>query len=294
MDLSQVRGFFDAKVFDAYSFQFASWSLAAFSGQFDLANPKVSLMDKGTRRRMMYVSPGQEPPSSVIRESATQQVFLVGQQSKDTFKGAYLRDVISLHLIRNTAQLWRKAPTGPSNNPGWATNTQIETTFADYEFRSDNENQIDQINQWGVYNVSLPFDSSVRMHDTLVIDGRTFYLFDIFFDSGMRGVRGTDRPDDRVDFVYTTVGASDYDPSTLKPTSATVNYNVTGEITPYDIQQDNSTVVNRDRLRVMILKAWIGVTPKLNDTITFDSKTYRITRVAMNKLHDEWHLVAEV
>jgi hypothetical protein len=294
MDLAQSRRYFDAQVFDAYNFVGSSWNLAAFKGKLDLANPKVSLMNKGTRQRMLYVSPGQEPTSSVIRHAPTAQIFLVGTQSKDDYKGAYLRDVIALHLVQNTAVLHRRAPVGPSNDPGFAVDAVIENTFADYEFRSDNEDQQNQINQWGSFNLFLPSSSSVREHDTLVIEGRTFYIFDVYNDSGTRGAHATDRPDDRVNFVYTVLTNTSYDPAQLKPVQTTTPYNVTGEITPYTQQQDSNEVINKTKIKVMIKVAWIGVVPKLNDLVTYLGQDYRVTKIAQNKLQDEWHLVAEV
>lgn len=294
MDLQQSRGYFDAQVFDTYDKNTQAWTLNAFTGQLDLANPKVSLMNKGTRRRMLYVSPGSEPVTGVIRVGPTNTIFLAGQQSKDVFRADYLRDVISLHEAVGPAIIQRRQPVGPPQNPGWAVSSLIETTFGDYEMRSGSENQETQITQWGSWEVTLPKDSAVQEHDTVTINGRTFFIFVIFNDSGMRGCHATDRGDDRVDVVYKSLTGSGYDATTLKQTKTYDNYNVTMEITPYETMQDAGSTTNKIRMRAMIKKTWLGPAPKMNDLITYLGQDYYVARLAENKLHDEWHLVVDV
>lgn len=294
MDLTQVRGRFDDLVFDAWNFGSSSWVLKQFSGKLALADPKISLMSKGTRRRMLYTSPGSEPTSTVIRCGTTNEIYMVGTQNKDSLLNTYYRNVVSLHYGIPGAVVTRKVPTGPSNNPGWAVLTNTLNTFADYELRSDNENVEMQISQWGSFDLTFPAGSDVQRHDNLTVDGRTFYIFETAPQSGFVGAKATDRPDARVNIVYTTLGASVYDPATLTNNQVATNYNVTAFIEPYDEQQDLNSTIVKDRIRLMILKSWIGVTPRLLDKITYGGKTYIVNRVASNQLGDEWHIIGEV
>jgi hypothetical protein len=294
MDLMRSRGYFDSASFDAYNFGASDWNLAAFKGKLDLANPKISLMDKGTRRRMLFVSPGQEPTSTVIRCAPTGQIFLIGQQSRDMLRGVYYRDVVSLHEALGAATINRRAPTGPSNNPGWAVSSLVESTFADYEMRSDNENQQDQVTQWGSFNITLPSDSTIQEHDTLTVGGRTFFIFEVYRDSGFAACRATDRPDDRYDIVYRSNAGSVYNTATLVAAPSYTDYNVTAQLTPFKDIETEDSATTREQLKVMIKGTWIGVTPKLQDAITYKGQKYIVTKVAQNMLQDEWHLVASV
>ena len=271
MDLFECRGYFDAQIFDGYNFASSAWVLNAVKGQLDLANPKVSLMNKGTRRRMMYVSPGYEPAYTVLRVGPTGQIFLAGQQSKDTLNSKYIRDVISLHEPQGVAIITRRLPAGPSNNPGWAIPVVLETTFGDYEIRSDNEDQNSQITQHGSWELTLPSNSAIQEHDTVAILGRVFYVFETFNESGLRGAHATDRSDDRYNFVYQALTGEAYDPAQLKNVKTFINYNVTGELTPYEEIQGSDSVITTSKMKLMILKAWIGIIPNLNDQIIYAS-----------------------
>lgn len=294
MDLTQVRGRFDDLAFDAWNFGNSTWTLLAFTGKLALADPKVSLMSKGTRRRMLYTSPGNEPPTNVIRCSTTGEVLMVGTQNKDNLFNTYYRNVVSLHYGIAGAVLTRRVPTGPSNNPGWMILTQTLNTFADYELRSDNENIEAQIQQWGAFDLTFPAGTDVQRHDNLTVAGRTFYIFETAPGSGFMIAKATDRPDARVNIVYTVIGAPVYNPATLTPTTTFTSYNVTAFIEPYDAQQDSNSTIIKDRVRMMILKTWIGVTPQLKDKIVYGGKTFYISRIASNQLGDEWHILAEV
>ena len=294
MHLSEVRGRFDGQDFAAWNFMTHAWDAASFKGLLALADPKISLMNKGTRRRMLYTSPGSEPTSAVIQCVPTTEQFMVGNQNKDIRFGVYYRNVVSLHYALSSVLIDRYLPAGPSDNPGWMTLQSTQQTFGDYELRSDNENIEMQINQWGFYDLTFPAGQDVQRHDIVTMDGRTFYLFDSAPSSGFVVAKATDRPDARVNIVYTSLGASSYDPVELAPVIAKTSYNVTAFVEPYDQQLDGDTSIVKDRIRLMILKGWIGVRPKLNDQFTLDGLTYIVTRIAENQLGDEWHMIGEV
>ncbi len=293
MDLTEVRGRFDDAVFDAWNFGTSAWDAAAFKGKLALADPKISLMNKGTRRRMLFGSPGSEPTSSVIRCSTTGEIFMVGTQNKDNLFAKYYRNVASLHYGIPGAIISRYAPAGGSGDPGWMVLASSQHTFADYELRSDNENVEIQITQWGSYDLTFPAGTSVQEHDIVTVDGRSFYVFESAPSSGFVAAKSTDRPDARINIVYKVVGAGSYNPATQTVTAGETSYNVTAFLEPFEVKQDANSNITKSRIHLMILRAWIGVTPKLLDKITYNGFTYIITDLSLNQLGDEWHLVGE-
>jgi hypothetical protein len=290
MDITQAAKFFNQDQFDAYDFLSASWALKDFQGKIKYAPESFSVNDLASRKRMLFTAPDNPPTSSVVRVNKTNQIFLIEGNQPGLFKDTPYLNVYNVHECSGPAQIWRLAPTGPSNNPGWAANTKIEDTFSDAGFDRVPTDQESIVNQYGLYTLYFPSDSTVRQHDTVVLQGETYFLFDVFVEQGLKVARATNKPDPRRNIVYISVNATAYDPTTLTPGQTTVSYNITAQVEPTDMQETADVNVIKDSIKILIDSTWIGVVPKVNDKVQVFSKTYRVMKLTRNPILDQWEI----
>lgn len=292
MDLVQTAAFFDLQSFDEFNFGTSSWDLSTFQGQLKLADKFVAIWNRPTRNRMIYVAPGNEPASSVVRVSNTGDILMLKTPQRDTHDNAHYRTVIGGHLAAGVAVVKRLLPVGPPENPGWAVEATVLTSFGDIELRSVNENQDRELLNYGHFFLFMPADSGLQDHDTVELLGKEYYVLETYKDSGLDAARVTSKPDERVNMVYTSVGGETYDPNTGENVSTVTNYNVTGKITVRKIEEQENSDIPRTVIEVMIRKPFIGLVPKIGDRISFLGMTYTINAVGENSLRDEWVLGA--
>ncbi len=292
MDLSQAAAYFDLQSFDEYDFGVGDWNLSTIVGQLKLADKFVAIWNRPTRNRMIYVDHNNEPTSSVVRVSNTGDILMLKTPQRDTHANDHYRTVIGGHLAAGVAVVKRLLPVGPPENPGWAVEATILTTFADVELRSVNENQDRELLNYGHFFLFLPANSGLQDHDTVELNGKEYYVLETYKDSGLDAARATSKPDERVNMVYTSVGVETYDPNTGENTSSTTNYNVTGKLTVKRIEEQENSDIPRTVVEVMIRKPFIGLVPKIGDKITFMGMTYTVNAVGENSLRDEWVLGA--
>lgn len=292
MDITKAAKFFDRQDFDSYDFGSESWSLAAFRGQLKSSDTFVSIWNRPTRKRMLYCAPGQTPDSTVIRVPTTGEVFMVGTAQKDSIINAAYRNVIGLHAARNVAQVWRKTPVVNVGVRGWAVNALVRNSFADIELRSVNETQDQELVNYGHFFMFMPSDENLQRHDTVILDGVTYYVLEVYPDSGYTAARCTSHPDERVDFVYKSKGVDTYNPATQAVSSTDVNYNVTGKITPMLSEDVSNQDILKEYVRVMLLDGFISFVPKVQDKLTYLGKTYTVEKVERNAILSEWYLTA--
>lgn len=292
MDLFQASKFFDTQYFDQFNFALGDWTLKSLKGQLKKTDSFVEIWNRPTRKRILTCAPGQEPTSPVVRVPNTGEVFMVGAAHKDSWDG-YYRFIAGLHLVQGAAVLRRRAPAGPSNDPGWAVETVVMTTFADAELRSADENQDREIQHYGSFFVFLPANTPVLRNDTVEVLGRTYFVLEWYYDAGLISARATVEPDARVDFVYISKGTEVYNIATQTNTVPETSYNVTGRFKPRDESEQEENVLRKEA-EVKILKSWIGVTPKINDVILYAGLRYEVEEVDQNALQDEWYLKVKI
>jgi hypothetical protein len=289
MDIFQTARYFDTQAFDVYDFATGLWLERALRGQLKKTDTFTEIWNRPTRKRLLTCAPGEEPKSPVIRVPDTGEIFMVGASHKDAWDG-YYRFIAGLHLVQGPAVVHRRAPIGPSNDPGWAVDTVIATTFGDSELRSASENQDDSIEHYGSFFLFLPINTALNRDDTVVIGSRSYFVLEYYVDSGLISARATTEPDDRINAIYVSLGAETYDTDTQQNTIAQTSYNVTGRVKPLQSKRSKDENVLETELSFMIRKSWIGVEPKVDDLITIAGKTSRISNVAQNALLDEWYL----
>jgi hypothetical protein len=292
MDIFQTARYFDIQAFDVYDFGTGLWLERSVSGQLKKTDTFTEIWNRPTRKRLLTCAPGEEPSSPLLRVPETGEIFMVGASHKDVWDG-YYRFVAGLHLVQGTAVVHRRAPAGPSNDPGWAVDTVIANTFGDAELRSASENQDNSIEHYGSYFLFLPINTSLNRDDTVVIGSRSYFVLEYYIDSGLISARATTEPDDRINVTYVSLGAETYDSTTQQNTVAETSYNVTGRVKPLEEKRSDDENVLETKLKFMIRKSWIGVEPKIDDRITIGGKTSRVSNVAQNALLDEWYLTLE-
>jgi hypothetical protein len=289
MDITQTAKYFDIQSFDVYDFANSKWLSCVLHGQLKKTDTFTEIWNRPTRKRLLTCAPGEEPSSPVIRVPESGEIFMVGASHKDVWDG-YYRFVAGLHLVQGPATVNRKTPVGSSNDPGWAVDAVIAETFGDAELRSASENKDDEIEHYGSYFLFLPINTAIQRDDSVSINGRTYFVLEFYVDSGLMCARVTVAPDDRINVTFVSFGAETYDTSTQQNIRASATYNVTGRMKPLSEKRSKDENVADLKLTFMIRKAWIGVTPKVDDQIFYAGKGFKVLEVAQNALMDEWYL----
>ena len=293
MDMYQVASFFDLQDFDEFDPATGTWYQATIKGQLKLADKFVAIWNRPTRNRMMYFAPGNEPTRPVLRVSNTGDILMLKTPQRDTHANVQYRTVVGGHLAAGVAVVKRLLPVGPPENPGWAVEATVLTTYADVELRSVNESQDRELLSYGHFFMFLPRGTNLSDHDTVTLNGKTYYVLETYNDSGLDAARVTSKPDERVNMVYISMnGPAVYDPDSGENVEQTTTYNVTGKLTVKRIEDIQGSEISRTVVEVMIRKPFIGLVPKIGDKISFMGKTYIIESVGENSLRDEWVLGA--
>lgn len=287
MDMFMAARYFDLTDFESYDFVSDSWTAGDFSGQLRLSDSFKTIYHRPTRKRMLSTAPDSPPLSTVIRVKLTQEVFILGALQEDVHKNTHYRDTWALHKPRAKTTIYRTAPAGPANNPGWAAETVLETTFIDFELRSVNENEDQHLIPRGHYVATLPASSAIDRGDRVTVENETFWCVEAYWDSSMRAARMVNRPTHWDNLVYRSFLGNVYTGGANSPTYA--DSNVTGRAGPLEYQEGRMDL-NATNIKIMVNTSWIGVTPKLDDRVVWNSKEYKVYKVERDVLEDQWVL----
>jgi len=212
----------------------------SFLGRIDLTDRFLSNFNKPLRRRALFTAFGTEfPASRTIRHPGTKQVYLLGQTRADALGGNPYIEMTVLHLATDEpggssglATIYRKAPIGPEESPGWLVEQEVAKAYVDLEFRtSANEADTFEVKVEN-YFAFLPRHIQCEEWDYLELHGRRLRVVDTFPDSGLSGLRVDEEPDPRIDFVLHVEGKV-YDRTTHEYVVAAVPHNVTGVMVKY-------------------------------------------------------------
>lgn len=214
----------------------------AFMGRIDLSDRFLSNFNKPLRRRMMFSEPGTTLPASrTIRHPGTKDVYLLGQTRGDAIGGNHYLNLTVLHLVTDTpnmssglATIYRKAPEGPADDPGWLVERELGKAFIDLEFRTS-ANEPDMLDtKVENYFCFAAAKWIFQPWDFLELHGHRYRVVDTFADSGLAGTRVDLEPDTRADFVIHTEGERVYDRTTHTWVVSQTAHNVTGVIPNYN------------------------------------------------------------
>lgn len=293
MDFVQLARYFDLQNFDTFNSATGVWTDNRFKGQVKVSDKFISMWNRATRKRMLYVSADTEAlVSPVIRVNTIEDIYMVGTFQRDVHADTHYRSVANIQHVMGTAQVYRRSPVGPSNDPGWAVTSLVYNSYADYELRSATENADDNILNYGSFFLFMPSDIVLEREDTVVVGDKTFYVFETYKDAGLSCARTTVEPDDRLDFVYQRVTGQTYDPNTQTNVATTQSFNVTGRVNPvFYSDQPNSNVVKREA-KFLIRKTWFPGDPNPRDMFIFNGMTYIVDKIEQDYQRDEWVITA--
>lgn len=210
----------------------------AFMGRIDLADRFLSNFNKPLRRRMMFTEPDTPfPESGTFRHPGTKDVYLIGQTRGDARDGIHYLDMSVCHLVTDTpnmssglATIYRKAPEGSADDPGWLVERELGKAFIDLEFRTS-ANEPDMLDtKVENYFCFAAAKWVFQPWDFLELHGHRYRVVDTFADSGLAGTRVDLEPDTRVDLILHLEGQQVYDSVTHKWTTTSREYQVTGVI----------------------------------------------------------------
>lgn len=210
----------------------------AFVGRIDLTDRFLSNFNKPLRRRALFTEFGtQFPESRTIRHPGTKQVYLIGQTRPDALDGNPYLEMTVLHLATEEpggssglATIYRKAPAGPSENPGWLVEQEVAKAYMDIEFRtSANEADTYEIKVENYY-AFLPRNIQCKPWDYIELQGKRLRVVDTFPDSGLSGLRVDEEPDVRIDFVLKSKGTRTYNKVTHVYEEIPAEFKVTGVV----------------------------------------------------------------
>ena len=266
-------------------------------GRIDLTDRFLSNFNKPLRRRMLYSDPAEaKPASQVIRHPGTGDVYILGQTRGDAVEGSHYLNLTVCHLVTDTphgssglATLYRKAPAGPPDNPGWLVEQQVGRAFTDLEFRtSANEPEMYE-EKIANFFAFLPAHVKLQEWDFLELHGERYRVVDTFADSGLSGLRVDREPDVRVDFVITGASSRVYDKANHRYVDTPVSANVTGVIVS---EHGFSTwaAESTDYIDVSIEQEHIGFEPKPDMRLELDGYSRLVTSVSMPPLSRQYRL----
>jgi len=292
MDLRKPAAWFETTEFDIYDEALATWTASGLTGKIMPADRFLSNFNRPTRRRSLGLPPETAvPASNTIRVPSTGEIYFIGALRQDA-QGGYAYDKIGiLHRSETLGTVNRRAPVGPSNNPGWLVETVVASHYMDVELRSTSE--VDEQKQQfeGDFFVAMPPHATPQAWDRLSIGGEDYMVELTYADSGFKFVRAIKRQDHRQDFVYHSRSAAvDYDPATGVVTDGLVNYNVTGFAMDDQLGDSNTLQTKESRLVITVEQAHIGVVPTTEDELTWNSQRRRVMRVDQDFLNQQYHL----
>ena len=195
MDLFMTARYYDLLTFQDYDFAAQDWG-TTFQGQLKRGDQFLTIYHRPTRKRMLYTDGVEKPSSPVIRVVTTGEIFMVGSLQEDSHDNVHYRNIYAMTKPNGEARVYRKAPVGPPGDPGWAVRALVETTWADVELRSLNENEEEALIHHGHVIMTFPQNCQIEPLDTVELDGplgQTYYALERYIDSSYVNVRAVAR-----------------------------------------------------------------------------------------------------
>ena len=288
--------------FDGYDAETKEFQESSFAGRINLTDRFLSIYNRPTRKRQLFVKPDEPlPDSKVFRHPATGEVYILGSGRQDARydveEGNPYVMLCMVHLVTETAngssgraKQFRKLPEGPPDNPGWLVDTEISESYMDVEFRTNSS-------EAGLYDSKIanfyawaPLTTEVKQWDFLSLNGINYRVVDHFTDMGMRGLRLDQESDPRVNLIVTK-NTRIYDPEEHAHVNLKTNYNVTG-IIPINAELA-SWSSGTSAIQVVIEEDHIGFKPLPDMFVTFEGRERRVKSVATQAGEKQYRLTCE-
>ncbi len=291
MDLAKITGWFDSTAFDVYNAEDETWDTVIY-GQIHPADDFITAWNRMSIRRTFTTTPDNELPEGqyTIRECGTQDVFIVGQRNRNYHDGSHYKTSYVIQPAYLNIQVLNPAPAGPGDDPGFVINTDLGTYFGDIEFVSQAELEGAKEEKFAQSLIMLPRNAPVQ-RGMLLSDGSNEYeVENVYVDAGILFCRVTDRPLNFINIVYTEKTLPVYDPVAGDMASTDIPYNVTAEFHSLAYGDVADQDIKTGDVMMSIRSNWIGISPKLHDTVLYDSNVYTIHRIDRDSRNIKWLL----
>lgn len=275
--------------FEAFDEASLSFVPSALAGRVGLVDRFQSIYNKPLRRRTLYHSPDQEfPASGTIRSTITGDVYLLGQRRPDArpHLGHY-HDITTLHRVTDEgecsssglAELYRRVPEGPADDPGWLVEKLVAHHYVDLEFRTSSNEQDAYDTKIMNYTAHFPSGAKLFRHDGVKLHGRVFRVIDHYPDSGFMLARMDEEADHRVNLLIHRKSGTRFDQDAMRYVSEERSYKVTAEVvTNYDMAEwldDTQSYID-----VVVEQDHIGFAPEAGDIVELDGRRRTVKRVS--------------
>ncbi|MGD2065547.1 MAG: hypothetical protein PVI43_00070 [Candidatus Bathyarchaeota archaeon] len=292
MDLRRVAAKFEHTEFEGYDEDTQTWDTEALTGKVFPVDRFLSNFHRPTRRRMLGLAPGTVlPDSSTIKVPETGEIFMIGEVRQDARNGAAYDSVGILHRAETTCTVNRKAPAGPTDNPGHLVNSEIGHHYVDIELRALQEQEEAEEEFEGHYFIVLPPHADIEEWDQITISSDNYFIKSSYIDSGFKFARADKREDPRVDFTYhRREDTSAYNASTGVVTDGLVGYDVTGFSMREGILKTDFSLPKQADITIIVRQDHIGFAPVSEDEFTWKSVKYRVSRVELDFLQQQYKI----
>jgi hypothetical protein len=281
MDLRKVAAFFETTEFDAYDESDNSWDACFLLGKVMPIESEVSNSNRNTRRALLGTDPlAVFPVSNTLRVLTSGDIYIVGDLRKDYQNSAAYDQSGLLHRSSTVGTINRRAPAGPSTDPGWLVETLISTHYMDIELRAvkeagEQEQQFDK-----QYLIIMPLHAAPQQWDRINVGSYDHIVEAGYVDSGFKLARVANRLDPRKDFTYYSRGdTASFNPSNGVVTSGLTPYNVTGFALDAKSGQVANTAAKSGTFTLVVDKTHIGVVPTSKDEVIWESQRSKVIEV---------------
>lgn len=294
MELSRVAAYFDKTQIDVFDDAAGLWIEAEVTGQFKLADDFISIFNRPTRRRMLFLSPDEYDKmknNSLIREPVTGLLYLFGEPQFDLLEDPY-RVTLPLHKVLLQTTVTRRATIGGAGDPGVLVDTALTPVYADIELRTLADDGDTDNSLHSKQFIWLPKNADVVAGDVLVFDGITYIVQVTYQDTGFLGARITSEPDSRVDFTYRQrTGDPTFNNSTGVYTPNYSNFFISAELDSIEEESDDGDIVSDTLYTVFIEYLAIGFTPNIGDAMVIDSDDRIIVKLTRERHLESWKVI---
>lgn len=246
----------------------------------------LSNFNRPTRRRMMRCAPEFElPPSLTIQDMGTGNIFLIGEPRTDQIRGIPYVSSYLLHLVTpvpggsaGLAEVIRKEPKGPKEDPGWLQPSLVAYTYMDVEVAAVvHETQVEEVYENSVL-IFMPRSVVVQRFDLIYIHDRRYRVSTMYADSGLHIAKCFEEDDDRVDVIYRRSAGGQprkFDADKGEFISLDQDYHVTVRfVKNHNFASWDSE--SQDYKDLVVDYAHIGFKPAPKDHIVIDDVTYEV------------------
>lgn len=304
MFLNAIAQRYMTEKFDGYDQPSNSFLPNTFQGRIDLTDRFLSIYNRPTRKRQLFVKPEENlPESMVFRHPKTGDVYIIGQGRKDARgdidDGNPYVMLCMLHLVNENSMgssgvctQTRRIVEGPADDPGWLVDVVISRPYLDMEFRTNTSEAGMYESKVANYYAWMPLITEVKQWDVLTLHGEKYRVVDSFTDMGMRGLRLDKEADPRVDLVIHTSKRT-YNKVTHEYEEVKRDYNVTG------IVPDNTEMAtwagDRESSQISVIFEFdhIGFKPEPNTKISFQGRVRTIKSVITQAGEKQYKVICE-